>query len=37
MANYTVNRRGVAHARKLIRAKQYVLDSEWGDAQPKAE
>jgi hypothetical protein len=36
MASYTVNRRGVAQARKLIKAKQYVLDSNWGDAQPKA-
>jgi hypothetical protein len=36
MASYTVNRRGVAHARKLIKAKQYVLDSNWGDAQPEA-
>ena len=37
MASYTVNRRGVAQARKLIKAKQYVLDSEWGDVQPKAD
>jgi hypothetical protein len=36
MASYTVNRRGVAHARKFIKAKQYVLNSEWGDAQPSA-
>ena len=36
MASYTVNRRGAAQARKLIKTKQYVLDSEWGDAQPKA-
>ena len=36
MASYTVNRRGVAQARKLIRAKQYVLNSNWGDVQPKA-
>ncbi|HYZ14467.1 MAG TPA: hypothetical protein VFA08_12810 [Actinomycetota bacterium] len=36
MASYTVNRRGVAEARKLIRAKQYVLNSEWGEVQPKA-
>jgi hypothetical protein len=36
MASYTVNRRGVAHARKLIKARQYVLDSDWGDAQPEA-
>ena len=36
MASYTVNRRGVAQARKMIRAKQYVLNSDWGDVQPKA-
>jgi hypothetical protein len=36
MASYIVNRRGVAQARKLIKAKQYVLDSNWGDVQPKA-
>jgi hypothetical protein len=37
MATYTVNRRGVAQARKLIEARQYVLNSEWGDVQPKAD
>ena len=31
-----MNRPGAAQARKLIKAKQYVLDSEWGDVQPKA-
>ena len=36
MASYTVNERGVARARQLIEARQYVLDSEWGEAQPKA-
>jgi hypothetical protein len=36
MASYTVNRRGAAQARKLIKAKQYVLNSDWGDVQPKA-
>jgi hypothetical protein len=36
MASYAVNERAVAHARKLIDARQYVLDSDWGDAQPKA-
>jgi hypothetical protein len=36
MASYTVNRRGAAQARRLIKAKQYVLDSDWGDVQPKA-
>jgi hypothetical protein len=37
MASYTVNPQAVARARKLIDARQYVLDSDWGDAQPKAE
>ena len=36
MASYTVNSRAVAHARRLIDAKQYVLRSEWGEAQPRA-
>jgi len=36
MASYTVNGKGVAQARKLIKAKQYVLNSAWGDVQPKA-
>ena len=37
MASYTVNERAVARARRLIRARQYVLNSDWGDVQPKAE
>jgi hypothetical protein len=37
MARYTVNERAVEHARKLIDARQYVLDSDWGEVQPKAE
>ena len=37
MASYSVNKRAVAHARKLIDARQYVLDSDWGDVQPHAE
>ena len=36
MASYSVNAAGVAHARELIEKKQYVLDSEWGEVQPKA-
>jgi hypothetical protein len=36
MASYAVNQRAVGHARQLIDARQYVLDSDWGDAQPKA-
>jgi hypothetical protein len=37
VASYSVNERAVARARRLIRSRQYVLDSDWGDAQPKAE
>jgi hypothetical protein len=36
MASYWVNKRAVTRARRLIRSRQYVLDSDWGDAQPKA-
>ena len=36
MATYSLNRHAVARARALIRARQYVLDSEWDDAQPTA-
>jgi hypothetical protein len=32
-----VNERAVLKARQLIDARQYVLDSDWGDAQPNAE
>jgi hypothetical protein len=37
MASYSVNDLAVAHAAQLIDARQYVLDSDWGDAQPDAE
>jgi hypothetical protein len=36
MAKYLVNERAVEHARSLIEARQYVLDSEWGEVQPRA-
>jgi hypothetical protein len=36
MASYSVNTRGVAHARELIDKRQYVLSSAWGDVQPDA-
>jgi hypothetical protein len=36
MPSYSVNRRGVAQARKLIQAKRYVLNSDWGSRQPRA-
>ena len=37
MASYEVNPAAVAHARRLIDGRQYVLDSDWGQAQPRAE
>jgi hypothetical protein len=37
MASYSVNKRAVARARKLIDARQYVLVSDWSEAQPSAE
>jgi hypothetical protein len=37
MASYAVNKRGVARARRLIEARQYVLDSDWGESQPTAD
>ncbi len=37
MARYAVNPEAVAHARRLIDARQYVLDSDWGDVQPNAD
>jgi hypothetical protein len=37
VAAYTVNKRAVAHAKKLIDARQYVLNSDWGEAQPSTE
>jgi hypothetical protein len=36
MASYAVNRAAVAHARKLIEARRYVLNSDWGASQPDA-
>ena len=36
MAEYVVNEAGVAKARALIDAKQYVVRSRWADAQPNA-
>jgi hypothetical protein len=36
VASYVVNERGVARARQLIEARQYVLRSEWNQVQPRA-
>jgi len=37
MASYKVNRRAVAHANRLIDAGRYVVESDWGEVQPKAD
>jgi hypothetical protein len=37
IASYAVNERAVARARRLIEARQYVLRSDWGDVQPRAD
>ena len=37
MPHYLLNEAAVAHARRLIDAHQYVLESVWGDVQPSAE
>ena len=36
VASYSVNRRAVERARERIDARQYVLDSDWGEVQPDA-
>jgi hypothetical protein len=36
MASYDVNPDAVAHCRELISRRQYVLESDWGEVQPKA-
>jgi hypothetical protein len=37
MAKYLVNDAAVTRCRDLIDRRQYVLDSDWGQAQPDAE
>ena len=37
MATYAINPAGVEHARALIGSRQYVLDSDWGEVQPRAD
>ena len=37
MAEYDVNDAAVERARELIAARQYVLESDWGDVQPNAQ
>ena len=37
MATYAVNDAAIAHARKLIDARRYVLNSDWGEVAPGAD
>jgi hypothetical protein len=37
MASYDVNPDAVAHCHALIKKKQFVLDSDWGQVQPGAD
>jgi hypothetical protein len=37
MASYNVNEAGVAKAKALIDARQYVVRSRWADVQPTAD
>ena len=37
MAKYEVNERALERARRLIDARQYVLESDWGRVQPRAD
>jgi hypothetical protein len=37
MASYRLNGVAVTHARRLIDARRYVLDSDWGESQPSAD
>jgi hypothetical protein len=37
MARYELNERAMAKARALIDARQYVLNSDWGEVQPSAD
>ena len=36
VATYAVNDAAVAHVRELIAGRRYVLESDWGEAQPDA-
>ena len=37
MASYSVNEPALERARQLIGARQYVLESNWGEVQPSTE
>ena len=37
MARYELNEAAVEHAHRLIAARRYVLRSDWGEVQPRAD
>ena len=37
MARYSVNDHAIERAKRLIDTRQYVLDSDWGEVQPRAD
>ena len=37
MARYALNQAAVDNCRRLIDAKQYLLNSDWGEVQPRAD
>lgn len=37
MASYSLNRPAFDQARRLIEDRQYTLDSDWGERQPRAD
>lgn len=37
MAKYEVNKAALQRARELIASKRYVLESDWGSVQPRAD
>jgi hypothetical protein len=37
MASYTLNERAISRAGRMIDARQYVLESDWGEVQPRAD
>jgi hypothetical protein len=37
VARYSLNEAAVERCRALIKGKQYVLDSDWGEVQPDAD
>jgi hypothetical protein len=37
MPKYRVNRHAIAHAKQLIDSGRYVVESDWGEAQPNVD